>query len=630
MQTFVAGEYDVVVVGAGHAGCEAALAAARLGQKTLMLTIQLDSIALMACNPSVGGTSKGQIVREVDALGGQMGLCADASALQTRMLNTSKGPAVHSLRAQADKGEYQRQIRRVVENQENLLFAQGECTRILTHNGRVSGIETKLGARYHCRALVLATGVYLRGKVIIGEHAADSGPSGLFPATELTAGLLDLGMKLMRFKTGTPARVHGRSLDYAAMTAQHGDNNCPAFSFLHDGVSSPQQPCYLTWTNSETHRIIRENLHRSPLYSGVIEGTGPRYCPSIEDKVVRFAGKERHQVFIEPEGLHSQEMYVQGMSSSLPVDVQLAMLRTLPGLERVEMMRPGYAIEYDCMDATQLDASLHYRALQGLFCAGQINGSSGYEEAAGQGIIAGINATQYLKGEPPFLVDRSEGYIGVLIDDLVTKGTAEPYRMMTSRAEYRLLLRQDNADLRLTERAYRLGLASEERYARAMKKREETERLTQWLRNTVLPPSERLTEILRQAGETPPEGGVRMAELLRRPAVKLEALLGLHPSPNEAGKEALEQTEIHLKYEGYIERQQQEVERFQRLESRAIPQDIDYSALGGLRIEARQKLAAQRPLSLGQASRISGVSPADMAVLMVTLDQWAKRGKRSE
>jgi tRNA uridine 5-carboxymethylaminomethyl modification enzyme len=623
MQTFPAGDYDIIVVGAGHAGVEAGLAAARLGMKTLMLTINLDGIALMACNPSVGGTSKGHLVRELDALGGEMALATDATCLQTRMLNTSKGPAVQSLRAQADKKAYQRRMKWTIENTDNLNLKQGEFTRILTKGGRVTGVVTATGAKYACRAVVLATGVYLKGRVIIGEYKAYSGPSGLFPAEKLSGSLERLGLKLMRFKTGTPARVDGRSLDYAKMQVQPGDPSAPPFSFMTDSVNCPQVPCWLTYTGEATHRIIRENLHRSPLYSGVIEGTGPRYCPSIEDKVVRFADKAAHQVFIEPEGLETREMYVQGMSTSLPVDVQIAMLRTLPGMENMELMRPGYAIEYDCIDPTQAFPSLMSKQAEGLFTAGQINGTSGYEEAAAQGVVAGINATQYVKGEPPLTLTRAEAYIGVLIDDLVTKGTMEPYRMMTSRAEHRLVLRQDNADLRLTQFGRDMGLVSDERYGRMMRKREQTEKLIKHFEGASVKCTEELLEAAGIEKDTTALGAsVKIADLLKRPQVRYAPLAPFDASCPQAGPDAFEQAEISIRYAGYIAREEREIERFRRMENRVLPPDIDYQAIAGMRKEARQKLNKIRPLSVGQAGRVSGVSPADIAVLLVWLERY--------
>lgn len=619
---YYAGAYDVAVVGAGHAGCEAALACARLGFRTLLLTLNLDGVALLACNPAIGGTSKGHLVREVDALGGQMGCCIDRTCLQTRMINTSKGPAVHSLRAQADKRNYQRLMKWTLENTENLRLRQGECMRILTGAGRVCGILTAEGARFDCRAIVVATGVYLKGRVIIGEYSAQSGPSGLFPANLLSADLMELGFRLMRFKTGTPARVDRRSLDFSAMTPQPGDPGTPPFSFMTERVDCPQIPCHLTWTNAETHRIIRDNLGRSPLYTGSISGVGARYCPAIESKVVRFADKERHQVFVEPEGSDTHEMYVQGMSTSMPIDVQEAMLRTLPGFERAEIMRPGYAIEYDCIDSTALMPDLQSRQIAGLFAAGQINGSSGYEEAAAQGILAGINAAQYLRGEPPLIPGRDEAYIGVLVDDLVTKGTDEPYRMMTSRAEHRLLLRQDNADLRLTQEGRRVGLVDDARYDTMQRKREATARMIAHLRATPIPAGEPLSALLHSRGEPPAPAGISMADLLRRPSVTLADLLALIPAAPEAAPDALEQAQIEIKYEGYIAKEREAVARQRRMEDLLLPPGLDYHAITGLRLEARQKLADRRPRSIGQASRIPGVSPSDIAVLLLTLRRY--------
>ena len=612
-------KFDIVIIGAGHAGCEAALASARMGYKTLCLTINLDGIALMACNPAIGGTSKGHLVREVDALGGEMGKVTDETCIQTRMLNLSKGPAVHSLRAQADKHRYQQKMKWRLENTENLWVKQEEAIAFETTNGKVSAVVTNLGAKYTCHAIIMCTGVYLQGRIIIGEYNVSAGPSGLFPANELSADLIKKGIEIMRFKTGTPARVDERTIDYDAMEVQEGDDTTPNFSFMTQDRDCPQRPCYLTWTNSETHRIIKENLHRSPLYSGNIEGTGPRYCPSIEDKVVRFATKERHQVFIEPEGMGTREMYVQGMSTSLPYDVQRAMLRTIPGLEQVEIMRPGYAIEYDCINPTQLDASLMMKNIEGLFMAGQINGSSGYEEAAGQGLLAGINAVRYLQGREPIILARSDAYIGVLVDDLVTKGTPEPYRMMTSRAEHRLLLRQDNADLRLTELGYKIGLASTERYDKMMRKKEDTAKLVRKLRQTSIAPG-RLKALMESLGHKAPEISIKMADALKRPKVTLDALLDAQPVEGEYAPEAVEQAEINIKYEGYIQRQHAQVEKQKRMEERRLI-DIDYLSIKGLRIEAAQKLQNIQPKNIGQASRISGVSPSDIAVLLVYLER---------
>ena len=614
---FFAGEYDVIVVGAGHAGCEAALAAARMGYKTAVFSINLDGIALMACNPSIGGTSKGHLVREIDALGGEMGLNIDKTFIQIRMLNTAKGPAVHSLRAQADKNRYQREMKRTLESQENLHVKQGEVAEIEVKNGRVQGVVLVTGEYYKCKAAIIATGVYLKSKIIIGEYSVNSGPSGLFPANSLSSSLVDLGFSLQRFKTGTPARVNKNSIDFSKMTEQPGDEIIIPFSFLNDTIDREQVSCWLTHTTPETHDIIRENLHRSPMYSGVIEGVGARYCPSIEDKVVRFADKESHQVFLEPEGLDTNEMYVQGMSTSMPIDVQIRMYRTVPGLENVEIMRPAYAIEYDCIDPQQLKLSLESKDIEGLFFAGQINGSSGYEEAAGQGIIAGINAVQYIRGEEPVILDRSQAYIGVLIDDLVTKGTNEPYRMMTSRAEYRLLLRQDNADIRLTEIGRKVGLVSDERYDFYMRKMERINKEIAELKEFVLSPTDEVIGYLKKKGTSPIKSGVTLYELLKRPEIGYDDSINLTGRGKDLLRQEKEEIEVSIKYEGYIEKQLQQAAQFKKMERRLIPDWIDYDRINGLRTEARQKLKAARPSSIGQASRISGVSPADISVLMV-------------
>ena len=618
-------KYDVVVIGAGHAGCEAALATARLGFQTLVFTVSVDSIAMMPCNPNIGGSSKGHLVRELDALGGEMGKVIDRTFIQSKMLNKSKGPAVHSLRAQADKAVYSRTMRRVLEAQENLEIKQGEVANLLVEDGKIAGVQTFSGATYHCKAVIICSGTYLKARCIYGDVSQYTGPNGLQAANHLTDCLKELGIKMYRFKTGTPARVDRKTVDFSKMEEQFGDERVVPFSFTTnpDDVQIDQASCWLTYTNETTHDIIRANLDRSPLYSGMIEGTGPRYCPSIEDKVVKFADKKRHQVFLEPEGLETDEMYIGGMSSSLPEDVQYAMYRSVPGLEHVKIVRNAYAIEYDCIDARQLKPSLEFRNISGLFSAGQFNGSSGYEEAAAQGLIAGINAARKLQGRESLVLDRSEAYIGVLIDDLVTKESHEPYRMMTSRAEYRLLLRQDNADQRLTEKGYEVGLISQERYDRLKEKERLIESEIERLKNAYVGTSEKVQELLEFYESTPLNSGSSLAELIRRPELSYEAVADIDVTrpklPEDLAEEVIGQVDISLKYDGYIQRQKRQVEQFKKMENKKIPEDMDYDAVNSLRIEAVQKLKEYRPVSIGQASRISGVSPADISVLLVYL-----------
>ena len=616
--------FDIVVIGAGHAGCEAALACARMGLHTLLLTLNLDAIALMPCNPAIGGTGKGHLVREIDALGGEMGRAIDDTFIQSRMLNTGKGPAVHSLRAQADKRAYQQRMKRALFAEPNLEVRQGECGEILAERGAITGIRTTTGAQIACKAAVVCSGVYMDSRIIIGEASWQGGPQGLLSSTHLADALRHLGISLRRFKTGTPPRIEESSIDFDEMEPQPGDEVITPFSFMTDGTLANRAQCYLTYTNAETHRIIRENIHRAPMYQGTIKGTGARYCPSIEDKIMRFADKERHQLFLEPEGLDTNEWYVQGLSTSLPEDVQIAMLHTIPGLRRARVLRLAYAIEYECIDPLQLRADLSLRAISGLYFAGQINGTSGYEEAGAQGILAGINAARFVQGRESVILGRDQGYIGVLVDDLTTKGTNEPYRMMTSRCEYRLLLRQDNADLRLTEIGHSVGLASDERLARMRQKRAQTDAAIARLRKTWIGKSEALDRWMALHGQAESAGSVCAADLIRRPGIGYADLESIDPAWAPLPLDVEQQVDIFLRYEGYLEKERRQVEAFRRNEDTLLPQGFDYMTLDTLRIEARQKLTSQQPRSLGEASRISGVSPGDIAVLMVWLEKRSR------
>lgn len=621
-----AGKYDIAVIGAGHAGCEAALAAARMGMKTLMFSISLEAVANMPCNPHIGGSSKGHLVREIDCLGGEMGKNIDKSYIQLKMLNKSKGPAVYSLRAQADRKKYQAEMKHTLEKQKNLYLKQAEIVNITLDGNKVKSIETNIGAIYDVDAIIIATGTYLKGKIFIGENSFESGPDGVFPANKLSECLKSLGVNLVRFKTGTPARINKNTIDFSKMEIQEGEKDIELFSLENElDPDKEQLPCYLTYTNQKTHDIIRKNLHRSPLYAGEIEGTGPRYCPSIEDKVVRFSDKERHQVFVEPIGKDTDEMYIQGMSSSLPEDVQIEMYRTLPGLENAEFTRPAYAIEYDCIDPSDLKLSLEYKKIENLFFAGQANGTSGYEEAASQGLIAGINASLKLKGKSPIILDRSQAYIGVLIDDIVTKGTNEPYRMMTSRAEYRLLLRQDNADLRLTEIGHEIGLISDERYEKFINKKKNIENEIIRLRQLTIKPTEEVNKFLEKNGSSVISTGVKIADLLKRTELSYKKLAEIDKERPNLSKAEEQEVEIQIKYEGYIKMQEEQVKKFKKLEDKHLSDEIDYNTIKGLRIEAQQKLNKVKPQSIGQASRISGVSPADVSVLLIYLEQQKRK-----
>lgn len=623
---FIAEHYDVIVIGSGHAGCEAALAAARMGCKTLLATLNLDNIALMPCNPSIGGPAKGHLVMELDALGGEMGINTDKTSIQMRMLNTSKGPAVHALRAQTDRKLYQLNMKETIENQANLDAKQLMIDKLLVNEHGVYGVEVETGEVYHTKSIVLATGTYLGGKIIIGELAYSGGPTGQRAAEKLTDSLKEIGIRIMRFKTGTPARVDRRSLDFSKMSIQPGDERVHNFSFMSDIETREQLPCWLTYTNEETHEIIRNNIHRAPMYTGIVEGVGPRYCPSIESKIVRFSDKPAHQLFIEPEGYNTNEMYVQGMSTSLPIDVQYEFLRTIPGMENVKIMRPGYAIDYDCIDSTQLKPSLEFKKINGLFAAGQINGTSGYEEAAGQGLIAGINAARLVQQEAPLILSRADGYLGVLIDDLVTKGTNEPYRIMTSRAEYRLILRQDNADLRLTEKGRHIGLVSDERYQRFMDKRDAISKVLAQLRSMLITPTPEVQAKMQAMNTAELRTGITLYDLLRRTEITYEMMLEHFDLP-VLSFAVQQQIEIVAKYEGYISKQLEQVQRAAKLEEKLLPENMDYMQLSGLAVEAREKLNEIRPLSVGQAARISGVSPADIGILMVYLEQLRRRGE---